>query len=178
MVFRLFVVTLIAWNTYAGGRYTYADTEAVARTNGTIVEYLTSLSNSLEYHEQPWFERKVAAVRFVQIKLRHTRFRISFTAIIYKSSRDCVLMTPKITRFNDRRMKIFASISAISFVHFDYVGWRRLTRNYPFSVFRDRRMTDEYDEEERLQRNNSVHTSLIFTLYCTPSDYLLTFLIL
>lgn len=115
MVPRLFVVTLIAWNIYT-------DTEAIARTNGTIVEYLTSLSNFLEYREQPWFERKVAAVRFVEIKLRHTRFRISFTVIIYTSRRDCVLMTPKITRFNDRCMKIFASISVISFVLITLVG--------------------------------------------------------
>lgn len=117
MVSRLFVVTPIARNIYT-------DTEAIARTNGTIVEYLTSLSNFLEYHEQPWFERKVAAVRFVRIKLRHTRFQISFTVIICTYSRDCVLTTPRITRSNDRCMKIFASISVISFVYFDYVGWR------------------------------------------------------
>lgn len=67
MVSRLFVVTPIAWNICT-------DTEAIARTNGTIVEYLTSLSNFLEYHEQPWFERKVAAVRFVRIKFAFSNF--------------------------------------------------------------------------------------------------------
>lgn len=114
-VSRLFVVTLIAWNIYT-------DTEAIARTNGTIVEYLTSISNFLEYHEQPWFERKVAAVRFVEIKLRHTRFQISFTVVICTSSRDCVLMTPKITRFNDRCTKIFASIFSRLFILITSVG--------------------------------------------------------